>query len=417
MTGRWDWASGLVGAISEAWTELRVNKTRVLMSLIGVAAAVAALTTVVALGGVLRQTSVEQMEAQGGRPASLQVNIGSDTVDPLTGMSVIDSDAADAAFLELADRYGIDFRTRVSSVQLGFDTPRGTLAVYAQAVDQPFGEMRRVAVEAGRWFTTADADRLAPAVIVNEVLWTKLGSPDLATNPGVTLRAGAPLSAVIVGVTPSTDADFEYDQFTAYVLADTYDAFDLPVDPNRWHDYYYWVPPELSAEFESRIRTDLQGVLGEGSRVDVYRSDWANPMNTDPFIIMQLAISAIALVVMLLGALSLVNITLVTVRYRIREIGIRRSFGATAGRIFFSVMMESVVATFTAGVVGVIFAVLLIQNPWVQERIAGGLDDIPPFPIEAALIGLAASLLVGALAGLLPAFVAVRVKVIDAIRF
>jgi putative ABC transport system permease protein len=53
----------------------------------------------------------------------------------------------------------------------------------------------------------------------------------------------------------------------------------------------------------------------------------------------------------------------------------------------------------------------------VQARIAGGLDDIPPFPIEAALIGLAASLLVGALAGLLPAFVAVRIKVIDAIRF
>ena len=414
---RWDWATGLVGAISEAWTELRVNKTRVLMSLVGVAAAVAALTTVVALGGVLRQTSIEQREEQTGRPASLQVNIGSDSVDPVTGMSLVDPVAADAAFLDLADRYGIDFRTRVSSVQLGFDTPEGSLSVYAQAVDQPFGEMRRVALESGRWFTAADAERLAPAVIINEVLWEKLGSPDLATNPGVTLRAGSPLSAVVVGIMPSTDADFEYDQYAAYMLADTYDALDLPADPNRWREYYYWVPPESSGEFEVRIATDLQGVLGEGSRVDVYRSDWANPMNTDPFIIMQLAISAIALLVMVLGALSLVNITLVTVRYRIREIGIRRSFGATAGRIFFSVMMESVVATFTAGVVGVIGAILLIQNPWVQERIAGGLDDIPPFPIEAALIGLVASLVVGALAGLLPALVAVRVKVIDAIRY
>jgi putative ABC transport system permease protein len=42
---------------------------------------------------------------------------------------------------------------------------------------------------------------------------------------------------------------------------------------------------------------------------------------------------------------------------------------------------------------------------------------VPPFPAEAALIGLGAATLVGALAGLLPALVAVRVKVIDAIRY
>lgn len=65
-----------------------------------------------------------------------------------------------------------------------------------------------------------------------------------------------------------------------------------------------------------------------------------------------------------------------------QEIGIRRSFGATAGRVFVAVMMESVVATVAAGV-----------------------------------LGLAAATFVGALAGLTPALVAVRVKVIDAIRY
>ena len=49
--------------------------------------------------------------------------------------------------------------------------------------------------------------------------------------------------------------------------------------------------------------------------------------------------------------------------------------------------------------------------------VASGVDDVPAFPLEAALIGLAAATGVGALAGLLPALVAVRVKVIDAIRY
>lgn len=45
------------------------------------------------------------------------------------------------------------------------------------------------------------------------------------------------------------------------------------------------------------------------------------------------------------------------------------------------------------------------------------MSDIPSFPVEVALLGLGSATLVGALAGLVPAIVAVRVKVIDAIRY
>jgi len=62
--------------------------------------------------------------------------------------------------------------------------------------------------------------------------------------------------------------------------------------------------------------------------------------------------------------------------------------------------------------------VLVVKNPWVEERLGDGMiADMPPFPVEAAVIGLVAATVVGALAGLLPALVAVRVKVIDAIRY
>ena len=107
-------------------------------------------------------------------------------------------------------------------------------------------------------------------------------------------------------------------------------------------------------------------------------------------------------------------------KYRVpppTTIGIRRSFGATATRVFFSVMMESVVATVAAGAIGVIVAILIIENPFSQSYIARAVVTVPPFPFSAAVIGIVSSTVVGALAGLLPALVAVRVKVIDAIRF
>ena len=93
---------------------------------------------------------------------------------------------------------------------------------------------------------------------------------------------------------------------------------------------------------------------------------------------------------LLLGGLGLVNIALVTVRYRIREIGIRRSFGATSGRVFFGVMLESVVATFVAGLVGVTLSVAIIKNIPVERVFGGGIQDMPPFPSRAAVVGMAA---------------------------
>jgi putative ABC transport system permease protein len=67
--------TGFIGSIVEAWSELRIHKTRVLLSLIGVAVAVAALTDVVALGQIAEQSQREQNERWGGRPAMVGLYI------------------------------------------------------------------------------------------------------------------------------------------------------------------------------------------------------------------------------------------------------------------------------------------------------------------------------------------------------
>lgn len=80
-------------------------------------------------------------------------------------------------------------------------------------------------------------------------------------------------------------------------------------------------------------------------------------------------------------------------------------------------MMESVVATAVAGAAGVVLAVGLVTGPWTARCLLDGVQDVPPFPVEAALLGVAVSIAVGALAGVVPALIAARVKIVDAIRF
>ncbi|WP_309713279.1 ABC transporter permease, partial [Pseudolysinimonas sp.] len=296
--------------------------------------------------------------------------------------------------------------------------PDGVLGIQVIGVDQPYGSMHRIAVDQGSWFVDRDALRLAPPIVVSEEVWERLGSPDLRMDPRIQIvTATGPVEAIIVGITPKQSLDGSY--LVAYLLNDDYDAL-VPQDPQypQIPNYEAWVPPEAADQLIPLIQRDIGAALGEGWQVDVQRQDYlAWEGAGDPLFIPKVVVTGIAILVMALGALGLLNIALVSVRHRIREIGIRRAFGATAGRVFFSVMMESVVATFVAGLAGVLLAILLIRNPITESYLALAIQDIPGFPVEAALIGLGAATLVGALAGLLPALVAVRVKVIDAIRY
>ena len=403
--------SNVVGSFVEAWQELRIHKTRVMLSLIGVAVAVCAITTVVGLGAVAQQSIVEQNERSGGRSATLSLYASS------SDGSIIDPDVMQELWDTSLDRYGIDYASRVLYTTQTVQFTDGAVPVQAIAVDQPYGTMHRVKLTEGEWFSVDDADRLAPAVLVNQVFYDRIGRPDLATHPTTTLLGGTPTTAVITGVYPVSTWDTEP---AMYLLMDSLSALvpaELLAAGGNVPNYELWVPPAISEELIPALQRDLEGALGEGTMVSVNRQDYA-ASNEDPFASIKLLVGGVAALVLLLGALGLVNIALVTLKQRIREIGVRRSFGATAGRVFFAVMMESIVATLVAGVAGVIGAVLIVTNPAIQGFIAqGSVTDFPPFPVEAALLGLACATVVGALAGLLPALVAVRVKVIDAIRY
>ena len=403
--------TGIVGAFVEAWAELRIHKTRVLLSLIGVAVAVAALTSVVGLGAITQQATTESYERQSGRPATLFVS----AYDLATGETP-DARAFSTAFLTVTERYSVDWVTRSTYTQVPLDFVEGFTPVDTMVVDPDYGTMHRVQLTQGSWFAQGDAERLAPALIVNDAVWQRLGAPDLRTHPTVTLGGEDPVTAVVVGVVPDQPYNVGYPMM--YMLYDSYMSVASPQQvQGLYPQFEAWVPTDIAEDLTVLIQRDIAGELGEGWQVDVSRQDYLVYQGEDPLMSIKLLVGGVAVLVLLLGALGLVNISLVTVRQRIREIGIRRSFGATAGRVFFAVMMESVVAAGAAGIVGVFIAVVVVKNPMIVGFIAPGISDIPAFPLEAALLGLGAATVVGALAGLLPALVAVRVKVIDAIRY
>jgi putative ABC transport system permease protein len=398
--------TSFVGAVVEAWQEVRVHRGRVLLSLVGVTVAVCALSASVAVTEMAQQAVVEQAEASSGRPFTMTGNI-------MPNGTAVPGEA-DAAWFETLDRFDISYATRTAGDYAPVTLPAGAVDTSMLYVDQPYATLHRTRMLEGSWFTPGDRERLAPAIVVNAALWEQLGSPDLATHPVISSSRFGGADLVVTGVYASSS--YDTDPGLMMLMTSAQAALPEGAFDEMMINYEMWVPEETGEELMGLVSSDLTARLGEEYTVDVYRTDYGVYMD-DPTAALRALTLGIGAVILLLGALSLLNVALVTVRQRIREIGIRRSMGATSSRVFFSVMMESVVATAVAGVVGVMLAVLILKIPAVEDFVTFGMvEDVPPFPVGAAVFGLVSATAVGALAGIVPALVAVRIKPIDAIR-
>jgi ABC-type lipoprotein release transport system permease subunit len=403
----------VLATVAEAWSEVRVHKARVVLSLVGVFLAVFAMTTVTALGLLVAQVQQEQGERMGGRAATIAVT----AYDPQTGMPPATQEW-DAAVADLTERYGITATASIGHEETRFRLPGGTQAVQTRRVSPSYGQLHRIEPIEGRWLREGDRDSLAPAVVVNEAFLGALGVPDLSSQPTVVIGGRTPVRAAVVGVVREGYAD----ELLAYRVDRSAGPWDAPRAADSSEMGFspptleLWVPPEQADEVMAVVTNDLGLALG-GVQVDAYRQDAQGLEET--LGMLRLAIRGAGVVVLVLGGLGVLNIGLVTVRQRIREIGVRRSFGATSARVFSAIVLESVCATFLAGLAAVALSVVLVRNLPLERLLNSGvpLADTPGFPVAAAVEGLVAATAVGALAGLLPAVIAVRARVIDAIRF
>jgi putative ABC transport system permease protein len=123
---------------------------------------------------------------------------------------------------------------------------------------------------------------------------------------------------------------------------------------------------------------------------------------------------------LLSGVIGISNIMLVTVRERMREIGVRRAIGAKPLTILTQILSESFVLTTLAGLAGFLFGVLILTV--LQQLMAGGASDggsiviIPFVSFNLALVAMGILVASSLLAGLMPALRALGIKAIDAIR-
>ncbi|USR79800.1 ABC transporter permease [Arcanobacterium pinnipediorum] len=433
-----------IGAIIEAWEEVKINRARVILSLIGVGAAVWAMATVIALGTILNEAQQRVIAHWNGQPGTITViaNVraenGASGVDPFAAsvnpeQGSIHFEEFRQSVLQTVEKLGITIWTTKLEFSIPFlDAPDfdpcppqygGSCPAEhpsAIAVDPSYFSLHAHKLVEGRFMDTHDGQLQMNPVVVNESTWAAMGSPALATYPRLWLDANHNRSVTVVGVIKNTNV---FEGAMLYVPAQAL-PYVFPDTAQSQLPSFLFLPPSGEEEQAKIVAQSVLGsFLGEGYEVMAYWDEGYAQQSQQQGNLMQAIVAGIGGIVILLGALGLLTMSIVTVKNRVREIGIRRAVGASARRVFFAVFLESVVATTAAGFVGVALSVITIRilpTLNVSGFLLAEFSDIAAtvaYPMSAALIGVGISATVGALCGIIPATIAVKMRPIDAIRF
>ncbi|GAA1078244.1 ABC transporter permease [Nocardiopsis metallicus] len=406
----------LTAGIVLAFAGSRANVARTILSCAGIVVGVGALIMVVTAGDLGQRYATAFSEANAGRAATMEVS----AFDRVTDLDAFEEDLGRAGAIETSVLKRIE---NEPPLRKGDQVFRNVEVV---GVDAALGDIRRINMTQGRWFTEADLESRAPVLVVNEALAAELGD-----FTGVQLGSDHWADVRIVGVSQSSAYDGDW--YSAYLLRAPASG-ELLFGPS-WSPednsatqvaYLARIDPSDSAademdfgqEFTERLASASWrwGVDSQDSLM-AYRSDYAE--TTDEVIgYLSLGLIGIAVITLTTGLLGVLNVGLVTVRERRRELATYRALGASRFTLFVAVVMEAVVVAVVAGLIALALSWAMVAAGGV---VIGRLMWLPPdiamtVPPSAALVGLGSAAFVGLLAGIIPAIRALRASVVAGLR-
>jgi putative ABC transport system permease protein len=393
---------------------LRANKLRSLLTMLGIVIGVGAVIAVIALGRGAQSAVRDRISALG--TTLLTVNPGQQRM----GGGVFSG--ADRARLTMKDALALEQKGKIlAAVQpemsgnnqvqyLNRNTNTNVTGTSANYL-----VVRKYEIEAGRMFTSAeDAVKARVAVVGPEVVKNlNLDSPWTLIDEPIRIRG---IQFTVIGVLKSKGQASPFNNPDDQVLIPINTARYRVLGTERVRSISVLSPteekiPETMAEIQSILRREHKLRAGRPDDFSIRnQSDFLNTFAETTQVFTYL-LSGIAAVSLLVGGIGIMNIMLVSVTERTREIGVRKALGATKLNVLFQFLIEAVVLCLLGGLLGVLLGMGIAS--WMSSSF-GWTTEVTPQSIGLAF-GFSA--LVGVLFGVWPARRAARLDPILALRY
>ena len=397
---------------SVALDSVIANKMRAALTMLGIIIGVGAVITAVSIGKGAQQAVTERIQALGSNLLFLEA--GSSRSGPVmtaVGSSVKltrkDVEAVEAQCPEII--------AVVPEFRRGAQVKAGNKNWNTRIVGTTpnYGEVRNVAAVAGRYFTAAEEQSRARVCLIGSTVRDNLFDP--SEDPiGKTLRISR-MNFQIIGVLETKGQSGGWSNPDDQVLiplataqmrlfgVDHINNAALQVaDASLMDQAFYDVERVMRREHRLRDNQDNDfSIRNQADMVAVF---------TDTQKIFTLLLTGIAVVSLIVGGIGIMNIMLVSVTERTREIGVRKAIGAKRRDILMQFLMEAVTLSLTGGFLGIVVGIAASKIlPRIGFTTAISLESIGVSCLFAATVGI--------VFGIYPAIRAARQDAIVALRY
>jgi len=405
------WQDGrFIGFMAQAFQAILANKMRSFLSVLGILVGVASVIAMMALGDGAKEAMQEQLKSMGSnmlaiRSGSAKIRGAAQGAGAVARLTFSDVDAIAALHSLVKNASG----TVSGNGMIVFGDKNWTTNLTGVGYD--YGAMRAVMPSIGRWFTPDDIQTREKVAIIGVTVVKQLFEN---TNPiGKTVKINR-INFTIIGIAPAKGFSGPQDQD---------DVVFIPVTTAM---YRVLGKTYLSGIFVEVTQVEL---IGKATKTisELIRKRHRLKENDESFNIrdmtemqqmlssttqtMSLLLGSIAAISLVVGGIGIMNIMLVSVTERTREIGLRKAIGARKNDIMLQFLVESIGMTISGGFIGILAGI----------GISLMLSFFAGWAVKTSLLSVVLattfSVLIGIFFGLWPARKAAELKPVEALRY
>ena len=416
----------LTEIILEAWVALKRNYTRTFLTMLGIVWGIATVTLLIAYGSSFRNILVsgfnafgksvvicwpqQTSEQPGGARAGKKVQFEKADID----MVKANAPLVKYACLETVHRPGIAYGDRMV----------GTAAI--RGVCPEYGEMRNEVPSEGRWIDATDEIERRRVVFLGGRLREQLFSGRPAV--GETVAIGG-VRFTVIGVMQRKI------QMSNYFSSDDESAW-IPYSAagDLWNTRYgsVMVFSPIAPQFEKKAMSQVLAAIAtrqqfsptDPKAIQMFGRDEFRPVIDAITIGLEVLLTFVGALTLGIGGVGVMNIMLVSVEERIREIGLRRALGAKKIHIKLQFLSETLLIMLLGGLLGVLISYVVaaavgtlpLMGPLFEDDSGKG-DIHLHISVMTLAISTVVLLVVGVASGLVPALRASKLDTVEALRY
>lgn len=418
----------LAESILLALTSLRSNKMRALLTLLGVIIGIASVIGILTIGKALQDQTLNSLESLGANDLSAQVEERPDEDSPEPDMFAF-SGAANSSGNLIPEETVYTLRDRfagsITGISVGGMGTQGTLIGDTAdlksdllGVNEDYMWMNGVEMNYGRAITQDDVAAQRPVAVIAPDTFNTLfdANPNLALGSEVAFELnGQETFLRVIGVYKEAAAG---GLVGSMPTVNTYTPYTVANDITHTEDGFNTLSIRAAQgvdqdSLKGSLQTYFDALYANNDSHHVAMLDFRKQIEEFNTILgaMSLGISAIGGISLLVGGIGVMNIMLVSVTERTREIGVRKALGARRRDIRLQFVVEAMIICFIGGILGVFLGGIL----GLIMSSAIGYISLPP--LSGIVIALVFSMAIGLFFGYYPANKAAKLDPIDALRY